>query len=252
MSSSRPSLHPLVAAALAPGEPGRLVKGLGAVLPGVGKTREQITDYADHWRRSAELALAGDRKAPLLIALGDSLAQGVGASNPERGYVGLVQSHLASLLGQPVSVVNLSRSGAVISDLIETQLPAVAQLPTWTGPCWNVCTIGNNDLMAGARPKTVARRFHTLVPLLPANATVATLPAAGSIGVKLLNRSIREVAAEHQHAIADVGTALKTWRGNTAGDRFHPNDRGYRIWADAFTSAIHEETTNLETGPQRN
>lgn len=243
MAQEFPLLHPKIATALEPGQPGRLVKRLARFVPGVGETGRQIGDYSAYWRDQAEAALGADPHTLQLVALGDSLAQGIGASQPQLGYVGLVQHWLSDQLDQPVGVVNLSRSGAVIDDVVNIQLPALAALPARSGPRLVLCTIGNNDLMAGARPKTVARRFGELAPQLPASTVVATLPAAGSVGVKFLNRAIREHLTAQKLGNADVGYALKTWRGNTAGDRFHPNDQGYRLWADTFTSAIDLDAT---------
>jgi len=81
----------------------------------------------------------------LYVALGDSSAQGIGASRPERGYVGLVAQHVRESTGQPVLVINLSRSGARIDDVLDRQLPALRGLrPDWSrwpsGGTTSACT----------------------------------------------------------------------------------------------------------------
>ena len=48
------------------------------------------------------------------VALGDSAAQGIGASTSDNGYVGLVADRLRERTGNPVLGVNLSRSGATV------------------------------------------------------------------------------------------------------------------------------------------
>lgn len=62
------------------------------------------------------------------MALGDSTAQGIGASTPERGYVGLIAQCLHSATRRPVQVVSLSRSGARVHDVVVDQLPRLAGL----------------------------------------------------------------------------------------------------------------------------
>ncbi|MGJ7440359.1 SGNH/GDSL hydrolase family protein [Aquipuribacter sp. MA13-6] len=58
----------------------------------------------------------GDPGGLLYVALGDSTAQGVGASRPDRGYVGLLAQRLRERTGTAVQVINLSSSGARIHD----------------------------------------------------------------------------------------------------------------------------------------
>lgn len=60
----------------------------------------------------------------LYVAPGDSAAQGIGASDPQRGYVGLLAKRLRDNAGRPVQIVKLSRSGARIKDVLDTQVPA--------------------------------------------------------------------------------------------------------------------------------
>lgn len=71
------------------------------------------------WREHAKLE--GDL---LYVALGDSTAQGIGASRPGNGYVGILADRIRALSGRTVRTVNLSVSGARATDLVEHQLPA--------------------------------------------------------------------------------------------------------------------------------
>ena len=65
---------------------------------------------------------------PLWVVLGDSTAQGVGASSPLNGYVGQVMSALAAKSSRPWRVLNLSRSGAQTWQVIDQQLPVLEEL----------------------------------------------------------------------------------------------------------------------------
>ncbi len=226
-------MDPLLDAALRPGEPGRAVRALGRFLPGVRATGEQIVELSDYWRAEAEAALASSD--PLLVALGDSLAQGVGASRPELGYVGLLRQQLSTVHGCEVGVVNVSRSGAVIEDVVATQIPALTgQSARAVSPLLMVCTVGSNDLVRGASPRRLRSRMEALFAVAPPGLIVATMPSVGSITASLANRHVRQLARETGRPLADVGSALRSWRGRSANDRFHPNDRGYQVWAEAF------------------
>ncbi len=228
-----------LAAALEPPTPGLLVR-FGRFLPGVATTAEQIERFAAHWRDQVPEALAAD--GPVLVALGDSLAQGIGASSAETGYVGLLRQRLA-VDEIPPPVLNLSRSGATIADVLEIQLPALTA--SGVTPGLVVCTVGSNDLVRSVRFRRTGRALRQLIDLLPPQAVLATLPAKGSLAATAMNRRLRSEAALRGVAVADVAARLTTWRGNQAGDRFHPNDSGYRIWLDAFVAAGCNPITDL-------
>jgi acyl-CoA thioesterase I len=57
--------------------------------------------------------------------------------------------------------------------------------------------------------------------------------------VAVANRILREVAAERELTVVPLHATTKRQGFRSvatqfANDLFHPNDRGYRIWADAF------------------
>ncbi|MDQ3151126.1 MAG: SGNH/GDSL hydrolase family protein, partial [Actinomycetota bacterium] len=56
-----------------------------------------VAPYRRYWLRRAEEP--GELR---YVALGDSLTQGIGASRPERGYVGLIADALAQRTGRTV------------------------------------------------------------------------------------------------------------------------------------------------------
>ncbi len=205
-----------------------MVQLLGQVHPGVRTTGRQIVDHADFWRVEAQHALTGDR--PALVALGDSIAQGIGASSPALGYVGLLAEQLQ------VPVLNLSRSGARLGDVLDEQLPALTE--SGVQPAAIVCTVGSNDLLREIRLSTTKRRMSRLIEALPDDAVLATLPDAGSLLAKVLNRHLRHEAADRGRVVADVAARLTSWKGLAASDQFHPNDAGHRLWCHAFLGPL--------------
>jgi acyl-CoA thioesterase I len=51
------------------------------------------------------------------MALADFVAQAIGASAPEKGYVGLLTDEIARKFDQRISNVNVSKSGATLQIL---------------------------------------------------------------------------------------------------------------------------------------
>lgn len=211
------------------------MRTLGTVVPGVRRTGEQIEVFAAEWHRRNLAALQSGR--PLLVALGDSLAQGIGASSIDHGYVG----RLATEFANEVAVVNLSRSGAKIPDVLDRQLRILGDLrlrDLGIEPVAITCTVGNNDLLRGGKLSTLNQNMRRLMATLPPTAIVATLPDQGSLMARRLSGVVRTEAAAHGLALADVSAEIDGWRGRTASDGFHPNDAGYDTWVRAFRPAI--------------
>ncbi len=88
------------------------------------------------------------------IALGDSLAAGVGASSADRGYVDVFRHRLELIEGRSISLLNLAVSGATSAEILEDQLPrALRQIQLLRDdgdPTTRVSTVtlnaGGNDL----------------------------------------------------------------------------------------------------------
>lgn len=179
----------------------------------------------------------------LYVAVGDSAAQGVGASRPGRSYVGLIANHLRDRAGQSVRVINLSISGARVREALEFQLPALLRLK----PDILTVAIGANDIALFNR-----RRFESeieeLYSQLPAGAIVGNVPSfylgTSEVNAQIANAIIRTSAEKYGFEVADVyaqtrrqGAARYAFN-QVAADFFHPNDRGYRVWASAFLPVL--------------
>lgn len=231
-------LPAVIGDALRPVAPGPLLRFLAPVVPGIRATRNQILDHAHYWRLHAEAALEPDDEDeyPLMVVIGDSLSQAVGASSIEHSWLHrLVLHESQQRSNRPARIVNLSRSGARIDDVLQIQLPALLAIDR---PIQLVtCTVGSNDFARGGTFSKVERSMRSLMSRLPSESVLATLPAKGSIMAKRLNKTIRHEAARTGLSVADVDAHLPGWRGRSAGDRFHPNDLGYQSWFAAFAGA---------------
>ena len=143
--------------------------------------------------------------------------------------------------GDPLISRALCNASLKIADVLETQLPALAELRM--PDAMVSCTVGSNDLVRSTRLGRTRRELTQLLETLPPSAVLATVPDKGSMAARVLNRHLRSEADRLGVAVADVAANLKTWRGHQAGDRFHPNDLGYGIWVDAFTSVFSSTST---------
>ncbi|CAN5568080.1 hypothetical protein BH10ACT7_BH10ACT7_11900 [soil metagenome] len=178
----------------------------------------------------------------LYVAVGDSAAQGIGASTPSRGYVGLVASAIEGMTGTTPRVANLASSGATLAIAIENQLPRLSHLE----PDVLTVSIGANDI-AGFDAGRFEREIAILLDALPKHAIVADLPSfyflPAEKKVRVANRLLRAAAAERGLTVVPLHARTKRYglwgvARQFAGDLFHPNDRGYRVWADAFLPAV--------------
>lgn len=222
--------------------PGRLVRTVGRLIPGVRTSGVQIAEYGKLWHHRNDLAMIGNN--PLWVALGDSLAQGIGASEIDNGYIARLDASDDSL-----SVVNLSKSGAKIADVLIDQLPLVSLLPR--PAVFVTCTVGSNDLLRGINVRATCRSMKLLIGTLPANAVMATVPEKGSVAAKSLNKVIRRECERRDLPVADVGRALDSWKGRFAADGMHPNDVGHQLWFETFEPFLGAQTgfvtANTET-----
>lgn len=228
-----------------------VLAALGWFAYGALRVRGSVDDAAAFWaeaaRQDGEL---------VYVALGDSAAQGIGASAPERGYVGILAERLRAETGRTVRVVNLSVSGARATDVVAVQLDQLAALRT-AGPAGGdavtdlvTVDIGGND--AGRTdPDAFRRSFTAICDALPEGAYVADVPDFGGgprrPAAARLAAIAREVLAEREDlrlVHLERATLEMSW-GDYAADFFHPGDSGYRIWADAYWQAITPDLDGL-------
>ena len=207
---------------------------LAELLPGTQERRAQTESWAASWEHRNEAVLA-DPPGLLWIALGDSTSQGIGAPSFDRGWVGQLLERLQRR-ERDWDVVNLSVTGARIRDVLDEQLPALAELP---GSVLVTCAVGANDLLR-ARRSTAEADVERLLSALPPHAVVATIPRG--VRERLaepLSERIRSEAPARGLRVADVWRHTgPPWRGKYFADGFHPNEVGYREWTDAFAETL--------------
>jgi len=204
--------------------------------PGVAAVHDTIAPYRDGWER--ENAAALDGRGPLWLVLGDSTAQGIGASAPQRGYVGQVRRLLEARDDRPWRVLNVSVSGARLRDVAAEQLPRLDDLRG--PPALITCAAGSNDVVWPRRTARLRADLRRVVERLPRGAVIATIPKGlNPTGSAVLNDDLRTLAPAHGLVVADVWAHTgPPWGRKLAVDHFHPNERGYEDWAAAFAEAL--------------
>jgi len=220
-----------------------LAAAVGSYLVGRRVIDTHVTDYADHWSVRPRSFPDGVLH---YIALGDSAAQGVGASRVQASYVALVAARLAEATGREVAVTNMSVSGAVSDDVVAHQLPQLAALPFT--PDIVTMDIGANDVVfPGHDVETFTDAMRIILHALPAGSFVADVPWFMVPGLDGQSRRMAASAVElvkefghHPVAIHEASRAVGRlgYLRYTSQDLFHPNDKGYASWAEAFWEAI--------------
>jgi lysophospholipase L1-like esterase len=147
------------------------------------------------------------QQQPAYLALGDSLAFGVGADNPaEQGYVGLTAANLrlGKYSGTGLDLVNLSASGATSADLLQPggQLDrAISEIQRRGGVDIISVDIGANDLLALAESSSPC--FQSAASKACQDVLGQTLAGLQSNLSSVLRR-LREAAPNAQLYVLDI------------------------------------------------
>ena len=201
--------------------------------------------------------VGGVQGAPLRLAwLGDSTGAGVGASGVEAAVV----TRVARDLGRSVELRVLARSGARIGDVLTEQLPRLPAID----PDVVVVAVGGNDVTHLTSEVLFERQYDLLLDALealePSNVVSVGIGDFGTVPripqplraivewrARALDDLIRESTARHDVPYVDLygetGPVFAVSPGRYyAEDAFHPNDLGYRVWADAILEVLRPLT----------
>lgn len=198
-----------------------------------------ISRYKHFWQTKAE-----QTGQITYLALGDSAAQGIGASSPMRGYVGLIAKRIEQQTGKSVRVVNLSVTGAKLSDYLRDQAPQIANYH----PDIVTIEIGANDV-ANYDEDRFRTEFIQVIDSLPRGSYVSNMPLFNSrpgstANAKAASKVIgQELSATSQLKLVDLQKQTTEHQSifGFAPDLFHPNNLSYKNWADAFWIQIQPD-----------
>lgn len=215
---------------------GPVLSTLSTLVPAVRAVQEQVQPYAVWWESHNRAAASG--RGPLWVALGDSMTQGIGASSPDRGWVGQLSGRLVAR-GWDHRLVNLGVNGARVEDLLDRQLPVLRALTAEGTPAALVTVIiGSNDIVVRRHRRGLAERFDGMLDLLPDRTVVANLPNPHR-EARVIDAMLLERAESGRLVLVDIRRdGPRSWRGRLASDRFHPNDQGYADLATIVERAV--------------
>ena len=206
------------------------------------KLKASVEGYKKHWEKQNSIGVVSGSQ--LYIAMGDSAAQSIGASQPQKGYVGLIAEGLARKTNKNVQTINLSVSGAKIQDVIDKQIP---RLKDFNVDADTIITldIGGNE-MRTFNEADFRLRMEELIRQLPKQTLVADVPYFGGGRYRNLeprvvqaNKIIYDLTQKYDVKMIplhETTEAKKSIFVNSA-DLFHPSDKGYRNWYEAFRQA---------------
>lgn len=209
-----------------------------------------------------EVALGADRtykkkygETIELLMLGDSIAAGLGADQPEHTLGGQLAKRLAKTTRRAVRLHTGACVGAETS-MVRAQLSA---LPAGYRADVAVIVVGGNDVTHRVRPSVSGQHLTEVIEALHEHSTevvVGTCPDLGALtavpqplrGVGA--RASRQLAAIQQQVATGLG-AHAVSLGDVVGpffiaqpdamfavDRFHPSSAGYRRTAKALLPSV--------------
>lgn len=202
-----------------------------------------VERFAKQW--DAQNQQAVDASSVVLVALGDSTVQGIGATSTYKGFVGQLTKKVSADQDQPVQVYNFSKSGAVAKYVLEQQLAndKLSQADVI------LIAVGSNDITRSVNKEEYLQNYQKVLNALPRDKVViATIPPLvrsqiNDDRVNEWNDGLRQLAAKNKVKVADVYRAIKPREYDPriySIDLFHPSNIGYGLWAEAFYPPVTE------------
>ncbi len=168
-------------------------------------------------------------KGPIIVALGDSLTLGVGASTPDNGYLGVLERRLG------ITIVNRGVSGNTTAD-------ALARIDTDIIPLHSdivIILLGGNDYLKKIpQEETFANLSQIIKKVQSQGAVVLLLGVRGGLLHDKFNADFQTLARSTGSLY--VANVLDGVFGNAKlmSDEVHPNDAGYMKIADKIAPIL--------------
>jgi len=178
-------------------------------------------------------------KGTTVVALGDSLTRGVGASSKETTYVGLLEQELRVVIG------NKGVSGDTTNDaLMRLDRDVLAEHPDIV-----IVLLGSNDYLRGVPQGETFKNLRTIISRIQEGGAVVLL--VGARGGALRDK----FADDFQMLAESTGSAFVPGvldgiigSAQLMSDEIHPNDAGYRIMAEKISPVLEKLLRSVEAG----
>ncbi len=163
-----------------------------------------------------------------IVAMGDSLVAGNGASSKDTNFVSLVSAKI----GNPI--INLGVPGNTSTDL----LARLNELDRYN-PKVVILLVGGNDFLQKVPKETTFKNIEKIVQNIQARgSSVLLLGIRGGILKDNFATEFERIAEKYNTAyVSDVLSGLIT-KNQYMSDTIHPNDAGYKIIADRVYSVL--------------
>lgn len=227
----------------------------GAVLLAAGVIRALAGDYLRTADFEIDYTTGGDEPALRLAVLGDSLVEGVGASDAVHSLPGQIAEKVAVQTGRAVHVTGFGVSGDVTREVF-AQLDQLEQLAPGTFDVI-VIEVGSNDVTHGTRRAALEGDTRAMLRRAQALAPLVVLGSAGRLdspifgpGLRQLvvhratqvrelqGRVARELGVAFMDVARDVSAEYEATAASSSSDHFHPSDHGYEIWARPLADLV--------------
>ncbi len=191
------------------------------------------------------------RKPLQLLALGDSIIAGIGASTQDQTLPAHLARALAQIEGHPVGWTSLGRNGANSTDL----LGMLDELHKQPPPDLVLISIGVNDVTGLCSSKTWQSNIVTLCEQLGARWPVAVIVFAGlppmdqfplppqplrfCLGLRAGYFDHIAAGVIERHAgMLHIPTVIDSAEHDFCADGFHPSEAAYAVWGGEMAEII--------------
>ncbi|MGD2099666.1 MAG: SGNH/GDSL hydrolase family protein [Desulfobacterales bacterium] len=194
---------------------------------------------------------AGSGKNNMLIAIGDSIIAGVGATTLAKALVGQTAEKLSFLLGCKITWEAIGSIGAVSHQVIEQLVPQLPDKP----PDFMVVSVGVNDATSLASVARWRQNLAKLLDVLCAYAPAAIIAVAGipplrgfpilpqpmralfGIRGETFDSIARDEISRHEKAI-HVPLDFEPEPHMFSADGFHPSEESYQEFGEMMAKCI--------------
>ena len=192
------------------------------------------------------------QKPFVYVVMGDSSAEGIGASDHGKSFGALIAEEIKKQKRNTV-YRNFGKAGATIHDVINSQLKKTL----FINPQLVVISVGFNDIKKGRRMSAFERDFSFLLEKLShtgARVYVCGIPDTHlarripkvikpyvAVRTRQCNDVIERLSKKHGATYIDLYTVIKALRANKdiiSSDGLHPSDVGYAAWATEVISHL--------------
>ena len=200
----------------------------------MAKIEATVEPFAQWWDAHNHRALHDD--GPLWVALGDSVTQGIGASEPAKSYAVTVLDQVRAQSGRSWRLINLSMSGARFSDVVDHQLEVLHRYNL--RPRVVSAVIGSNDVIWRRNTDAIVDDARQLVDALPEGTALSRVSEARRDRRRVGVNQVFNAAAATGRVRLYEAWDWPTGEGMSAEDRFHPNDRAHTHLAENLLGAF--------------